>query len=327
MPEAALKTLASEARLLLAQTVRLSIALFKIMVPVSIATRILEQLGAVEILGRALAPVMETFGLPGPTGLVWATAVLTNLYGGTAVFLSLAPTLNLTVAQVSILGTMMLIAHAVPVEGAIARKAGVRFPATVVLRVGGALACGWLLSLFYALTGLGQEAAKMIWNAGERDTSWAGWAAGTAKGLVAIFFILLALLFLLRVLERIGVTALLVKLFQPVLRALGIGGVAAPVTILGMTLGVTYGGGIIIHEARAGHIGPRDVFACVSLMGLSHSLIEDTLLIMALGGQAVAVLGGRVAFSVATVAILARVVRRLPDVAFRRYLFAAERGG
>ena len=93
-----------------------SVLLFRIVVPISIATRLLDQLGLIHYLGDALAPVMGLLGLPGSMGLVWGTGMVTNLYGGMVVFASLAPGAGLSAAQVTVLATVMLVAHSLPVE-------------------------------------------------------------------------------------------------------------------------------------------------------------------------------------------------------------------
>jgi len=49
--------------------------------------------------------------------------------------------------------------------------------------------------------------------------------------------------------------------------------------IVGITLGVSFGGGLLINEAKRGHISPRDIFVAMMLLNLLHSLIEDTLLV------------------------------------------------
>src|SRR5680860_1455298 len=88
---------------LVRETLSTCLILFKIIVPISIATRFLQQWGVVDQLGVLLGPVMHLVGLPGEIGLVWATAMLTNLYGGVVVFSSLAPGLDLSIAQVTVL--------------------------------------------------------------------------------------------------------------------------------------------------------------------------------------------------------------------------------
>ena len=64
--------------------------------------RIGEQFGLSDGLAALLAPVMQLAGLPAETGIVWAVTILTGIYGGAGVYLSLLPALDLTVAQHSI---------------------------------------------------------------------------------------------------------------------------------------------------------------------------------------------------------------------------------
>ncbi len=60
--------------------------------------------------------------------------------------------------------TMMLVAHALPVELRIAQKTGTRFRAMAILRVGGALALGWLLNFSYQLSGTLQQPNRALWS-------------------------------------------------------------------------------------------------------------------------------------------------------------------
>jgi len=57
------------------------------------------------------------------------------------------------------------------------------------------------------------------------------------------------------------------------------------------------------------------------LMGLCHSLIEDTLLMIVLGGHVSGVLFGRLFFSLMTVYLMVKAVSCLSETTFDRYLF------
>jgi hypothetical protein len=92
-------------------------------------------------------------------------------------------------------------------------------------------------------------------------------------------------------------------------------------TVVGVTLGLSYGGGLLIQHARTGEIADRDVFFSMALLGLCHSLIEDTLVMSAVGAHHSGTLWGRLIFSLLATWILVRVVARLPERFFYRHLF------
>ncbi len=305
---------------LVRSALRTSLMLFKIIVPISIATRFLQQWGVVDQFGLLLGPVMELVGLPGQMGLVWATAMVTNIYGGMVVFASLAPGQELTVAQVTVLSTLILVAHALPVEARIAQKAGTRFRATALIRVFGALLLGWLLHLSYQLTGTLQQTNQALWNPPAVDPTWSAWLLAEARNMLMIFLIILSLMAILKVMEKIGISRLMTRLLEPLLKLLGMSRDAAPVTIIGMTLGLSYGGGLIIQEAQSGRLGKRDLFASVTLMGLCHSIFEDTLLMMVLGAHLSGIFWGRLVFSLLAIFLLVRLINRIPERFFERYL-------
>jgi spore maturation protein SpmB len=299
-----------------------SLRLFKIMIPVVVGVKVLQELGAVSYLAMPLKPLMQAVGLPPEMGLVWATSLVNNLYSGIIVFLSLPESQSLSVAQVSVLSTMMLMAHALPVEGRIAQESGNRICFQILFRVGGALVLGAALHLAYSAGGWLQQESVVFWQgAGSPGAGWLEWGLQQARNLGAIFLIILVLVLLLRTLERLRVTELLVRALKPALRFLGMGPAAAPLTIVGMLMGLTYGGGLIIQESRSGRVPRRDVFASVSLMGLSHSLIEDTMLMRLMGGHLSGILWGRLLFSLAAVFLLIRLVPRLSERFVHRALY------
>jgi len=102
---------------------------------------------------------------------------------------------------------------------------------------------------------------------------------------------------------------------------MGIGEQAAYVTMVGFTLGLTYGGGLIIKEAQSGSMSHRDIFFSLGFMGICHSMIEDTFILMAIGGDLVGILVFRTIFSVFFVAILVRLTAAIPEKIFYRFMF------
>jgi len=300
-----------------------SFILFRIMVPVVIAVKILNELGLVKYIAEAFAPLMSLVGLPGEMGLVWATAVITNMYGGIVIFASIAPGLHMSTAQLTVIGCMILVAHSMPVETTIARKTGVRVRFMIPFRILCALLLGFTLNSIYTMGGFFQEEGRILWEASPGSNSLASWALSQLQNLATIFLIVLVLIILMKILDRLGITRLMNRLLEPVLTSMGIGKSATTVTILGMVLGISYGGGLIIRDVNSGKLSSRDVFFSMSLMGLSHAIVEDTLLMMSLGGSITGVLFGRIAFTWIIISLLVRFVNKISDNAFYRYFFRA----
>ncbi|MBA4611142.1 nucleoside recognition protein [Stappia taiwanensis] len=297
--------------------------LVRIVLPVMVLTRVAIELGVVELLAPLFSPLMALLGLPPELGIAWATGVLTGVWGGAVALFALVPADQLTTAQVTVFSTLILFAHALPIEQRIVQKAGPGLVVTSLSRLLGGFLCGLILHLIFQATGWLQDPVVPHWVPAGSETGWGAFALETAEALGWMFVILLALVILMRLMEKIGVMRWLTKALSPVLRLTGIGPDAAPLTMVGLLLGLSYGGGLIIREARKGHLGARDVFLAAMFMGLCHSVIEDTLIVVALGADLTSVLVGRVVFSILAVAVIAKCLALVPDRRFFRYLFNA----
>jgi hypothetical protein len=303
----------------LKETIFTTFELLKIMIPISIIVKILGELGIIEIAGDFLAPIMRVVGLPGDFGLVWATAMITNIYGGLVVFFSLSVKNSLTVAQVTVLGTMILVAHTLLIESRITQKAGVRLWFMLSLRVLGAFILGWILNIIFTSFNLYQNESMLLWKPTYENSSIFYWVIGECKNYFMIFIIILSLLFLMKILKKSGTINRLNNFLEPILKSLGMSKDAAPITIIGMTLGLAYGGGLIIKEVKSGFLSKKDTFLSLSLMGLSHSLIEDTLLMLAIGASLVGILFARLLFTIAVMVVLIKFITHLSKRRFERY--------
>jgi hypothetical protein len=291
------------------------------MIPIIILVKITEEMGGIKYIAFVLSPLMQLVGLPDAMGLVWATTLMTNIYGGMIIFVSIAAQEPLTIAQVTVLGGMMLLAHNLPVEVRIAQKTGVRIGFNLLLRLGGALLFGFLLQTLYSSGNWLQETNVLLWQPEViSDPSLLAWAWLQLKTLVQVFIVIALLMTFLKLLKSTGFERLLIILLSPLLRLLGLGHKTAPITIIGMNLGLTYGGGLLIAEAQKGEVSRREIFGTISLIAICHSLIEDTLLVMLLGADISGALYFRVLFAFIVIAVGIRLIAQLSDAVFYRYL-------
>ena len=293
-----------------------SFVLFRIMVPIIILVKILQELDVIKYLAIPLAPIMKLVGLPGELGLVWATAILNNLYGAMVVLLSLVKDTPITAAQATVLCTMMLVAHTLPIELKIAQASGPRLLFQAVSRLGSAVLFGWLLHIFYSYFDLLQGPATILLkqeaeNITRRQPLYT-WAYQEIQNLLYIFFIIFGLFVFMKILTKLKIVDFLNRALGPFLKFIGIGPKASAIAMIGLTLGISFGGGLIIHATRSGQIDKKDVFFTLTLMGLSHSLIEDTILMVTVGGDLSGLLFARLFLSTLAVALLVKISLALP---------------
>ena len=301
------------ARNLVHNWIKTSWELLKIAIPVIILTKIGTELGLIDGLSVILDPVMGLVGLPGSLGIVWATGLVTNIYAAMVVFFTLASGLELTVLQVTILCSMLLLAHSLPLEMAITRKAGGGFWVISILRVGGALIYGLILFHLCSLFNIWQHEVSLIFTFEAANKNLFEWCAGQIYLLVTIVVIILCILIIMKILEYLGILRWIERLLALPLRFLGMSEKAAPITVIGIVLGLSYGGSLIIQESISGRLGKKEVFYSLALMGLSHALIEDTLLMMTMGGKLAGIFWGRLLFSIFMIFLLVRIITWVTD--------------
>ncbi|MDC0083878.1 hypothetical protein OAI44_00405 [Oceanospirillaceae bacterium] len=279
------------------EIVTVSWPLFKLMVPIIVLVKVLEELGGIAIFGQWLGPLMALVGLPQEMGLVWAATIATNIYGGMIVLYSLGSDSPLTVAQVTVLSGLLLMAHGLPIEVRIAQLAGMRMRTAIVTRLLGAFVFAWLLFVFYYQTQTQQGPAHMVWQPDPIADGLDNWVWAQVKALGMIQLVIIVLLTFLKILRLIGVEKVIQWLLRPMLKLMGIGKEASTITLVGITLGLSFGGGLLIKEANAGHVSKQDVFTSLIFLGFCHSLIEDTLLVLLLGAHLWGILWFRLVFA------------------------------
>jgi len=92
-------------------------------------------------LEDVFSPAMRFFNLPGEAIIPLITGVFTDEYGTIAVM----NTLSFTSAEITTVAMMVLIAHTIPVEAAIAQKIGLNVARFTVYRIVMAILTGMLV--------------------------------------------------------------------------------------------------------------------------------------------------------------------------------------
>lgn len=94
---------------------------------------------------------------------------------------------------------------------------------------------------------------------------------------------------------------------EPAMRCIGLKKSAVLPLFTGIFLGIAYGAGIIIRSAATGQMDKRELFLTGLFLATCHAVIEDVLIFVVLGGDAVVMLGLRLLLAVLLTSLLARL--------------------
>nr|WP_255720467.1 nucleoside recognition domain-containing protein [Acuticoccus kalidii] len=293
----------------------------RIIIPIAVLARALTEVGAIEAVAPYLSGLMGTFGLPPELAIAWLTGLLVGIWAGVTVVFTVLPPGALTEADMTVFAALILFAHALPVEQRIIQKAGPGIIATTAIRLVGGMLFALILHRIFVATGWLATPIEPIWLPDGEPAGWFAFVVGLGQTLLSMFVILFALTFAIEGLKHVGAMAYVDRALSPLFRLIGIGREAASFTTIGMLLGVAFGGGLLIREARRGNIPPRQIFLSCVFMGLAHGIIEDTIVVVAAGADLVSVLFGRIVFAGVATALIGLSLAATSDATFYRRLF------
>lgn len=284
-------------------------ALLKLMIPVVILVKILEQFGVTDYMALAMEPLMGLIGLPAWTAIVWAVAILSNLYAGLAILASSEGFSELTGAQMSVLATAMLIAHALPVEARITQALGVKFWHMLAFRMVGAFVLCFILHTIYTTFGLLNHPVVISWEIPVNQSQDASFFASLLGELVAMASLSLIVVFMvvaIEILKVIKVVHFCEILLQPLLRFMGVSSRLAHIMAVACLLGLTYGSGALIAESKQQNFSKKDLAVALIFISMCHALLEDSLIMILSGAHISAVFFARLIFCILVASILMR---------------------
>lgn len=271
---------------------------FKILIPVSISIKLLREIGVIDIIGGWIAPVMELIGLPGVIGIAWFTGIISNIYGGIIALLVMPEAAIMTVAQMTVFTTILLFAHNFPMEATLAQKAGARAIPQMIIRVLTGFLAGALLNIIFTYYNIYQEIAQPFLAPNPSRQTFTEWVVSELTNYLKIALVIFTLILFLRILKWFSIDKMIAKTLSPMLRFVGIGTEVTTVTLIGMLMGLSYGGAIISVEAKERKLDKRSIFYAITMMGMLHSIIEDTLLPLLVDAKWLVVLTIRLVFSI-----------------------------
>ena len=309
-----------EFRRICVDIITVSWALFRVMIPTLIVVKMAQETGLVYWLNLAFDPITQFIGLQKEFTIVLTTTILTNPYAGLMVLASNGIPSDFSVAQASVLASFMLFTHAIPVELAISRQAGAKIIFLALARILTAIFYCYIVHQVSSYLNIFQEPAAFTLLELQQTSNIGNWIIEQIKGLFFIQIVIIVLLFFLEFLKLIGIERLIRFVMHPFLKLFGISNDASTIIVVGLTIGLGFGGGLMIKDVRAGNVERRDAISALLFINLFHSLIEDTSLVMLLGPSLFIILFLRAVFVICVTFVIIQILKVTPDWIFYNFI-------
>jgi len=223
---------------------------------------------------------MAILSLPPAAALPILVGILTGVYGCIAAM----AVLPLSVDHMTIITVFVLIAHSLPQEGIIQARSGINFLKTTAARLVAAVAA--CLVVAACLRPDDGAAAAAVSNLREIPSFWPflqNWLMEMLRLCIKILAILFGVMITIELMKEFNLIDLLVRLFAPLLRMMGLDRRAGVLWLTGVLFGLSYGGAVIVEQSRELHLSPKEVEKLQLSIGINHSMIEDPLLFLPFG--------------------------------------------
>jgi hypothetical protein len=254
--------------------------MMKIIIPISLFTAILDWSGLLGHLDFLLKPLMGWLDLPPAAALPLIIGMLSSTLGGIGAMVPLP----FSTPQMTLIAVFILMAHGLIQEGIIQGKSGIHPLKATLVRIGAAT-----ITVLLMVPWVGSSTVMPAAADGGLPVSPAflemirHWAWTTFRLMAKIFFIIMALLTLLELLKIFGLIHPFVRALGPFLRIMGLDQKVGFLWMTAVIFGLSYGGAIIMEEAKSGHLSREDLELLHLSIGMNHSIVDDPPLFLPMG--------------------------------------------
>lgn len=249
-----------------------SILILKLVIPLYIFADILLYFGWLDYISFIFEPITNVLHLPKETALALAAGVFLNIYAAIA----FAAPLGLSPYEWTILGLFLGVCHSMLIESAIMKKLGITVRYAFSLRVSMAFLAVIPLG-FMPLSWFGEKAVLNTQKKEVFDSFFSMIENSLYGSLVLSAKVILLIVSIIFLMDFIKSTKIVQEYQQKVSASFSI--------IAGLILGITYGAGILINEAKSGALSKKEIFYIGTFLMICHSIIEDTLLFVIFGAN------------------------------------------
>ena len=270
--------------------------LLKLMIPISFGVTLLQYTGILAWIATWINPVFVHLGLPGESAVAFISGAAAGTYAGLAVIMSIP----LTMKQATILGIIIALCHALPMECAVNKKTGSSFWKMGAIRITMALVSALVLNIL-----LPDMNERYIYLGAAADSGLSDvvvtWIISQAKMSVMVFFIIYTLMVIQRMLEAYRLLMPMSRLLAPMMAVFGLPRHASYMWLVGNVLGISYGSAVMVELEEKGLVTREEANDVNYHLIMNHSMLEDTIVFASTGISAALLIGTRMAFALVLV--------------------------
>ena len=270
--------------------------LLKLMIPISLTVALLQHWGILAWIAGYLNPLFSMLGLPGESAVLFISGAAAGTYAGVAAMMSV----HLTLRQATIIGIMILICHALPMECTVNHKTGSNFWRMGLIRILMAFVAAMFLNLV-----LPDMATPYLYMGAAADSSLAEvlqtWALSQLKVAVLVFLIIYVLMVIQSLIQLYSLLDPLSRFLAPLMRFFGLPRKAAYMWLVGNVLGLSYGSAVMLDLEEKGQITREDANDVNYHLIMNHSMLEDTIVMAVTGISVFWILATRILFALIVV--------------------------
>jgi hypothetical protein len=247
--------------------------ILKLVIPIYIIADILFYYNTLSYISFLVEPFTSMLGLPAEASLAIISGIFLNLYAAVA----FAAPLDMTPHQWTILAVFLGICHSLVVESVIMKKIGISNIYSYSMRFFVGLCIAFVTykmpsSWFEATLSTQDFTQKVVY-----DNFFDLIYGSSYESIILSIKIILLITVLIFIMDFIKTRKFVLESQKNVSKGFSI--------VVGIILGITYGAGILIQEAKSGAISKKDLFYIGTFLMICHAIIEDTLLFVIFGAD------------------------------------------
>ena len=282
----------------LAPTLKVSLMMLKVFIPLSLGTTLLRELGLLAFIAPIFAPLMALLGLPGEAAITLLAGFTNTIYAA----LATAAALDLTPRQITILGVVLGIAHSLFVETGILTNLGMATVRIALFRIVVGLLSGIIMHSLMPADVSGVVLQPTVQSG---PFSWGNALLQTGITSVQIVMIIFLITFGYELLGRWKHADTFRIRFAGLTTGIGMSDRALAPWLVGFFVGITYGAAMLYQFVENKQLNHKDACLITAFLCLAHAIIEDTMLFVVVGGNFWWIFLTRVIMAVAVVRLLA----------------------